>query len=170
MFLNLRLLHLQNNPIQYLPSWILNLDTLVHICANTMFCHGSGPARRVVESVQWPRNSTTQAAIDQRGAIPRYNKLGDLVAAKIREYLDLGGDWTVIADTLPPHLIERISLCPPLKAETQALRLKETNQVFVVERIPEGSLTRSAWRESPIAYIEGLVDPQYLPLYVPRRT
>jgi hypothetical protein len=134
-----------------------------------MFCHNSGPARPVVESAPWPRNSIGQSAIDQPKATPRWSKLGDLVAGKIREYVDLGGDWTVIADTLPPHLIQRISSCPPLKAEKQALQLKETNQVFVVEQIPDGSLARSPWRASPIAYIEGLADPRYLPLYVPRK-
>jgi hypothetical protein len=169
MFPNLRLLHLQNNPIQYLPSWILFLESLVHICGNTMFCHNSGPARPVVESVPWPPNSTSQPGIDQPKASPRWSKLGDLVAGKIREYLDLGGDWTVIEDTLPPHLVERISSCPPLKAETQALQLKETNQIFVVEKIPEGSLARSPWRVSPITYVEGLADPQHLPLYIPRK-
>jgi hypothetical protein len=169
MFVNLRLLHLQNNPIQYLPSWILDFDCLVHICANNMFCHNSGPVRPVVGSVEWPRNSTHQSSIDQPNAIPRSNKLSDLVAGRIREYLDLGGDWTVILDTLPPHLIERISSCPPLRAEKQALQLKETRQVFVVEKTPEGSLARSPWQASPIEYIESLVDPKYLPQYAPRK-
>ena len=150
-FPHLRLLHLQNNPIRFLPSWIINFPSLVHICANSMFCHNCGPSRTLVEKV-YPF---------------RCPKLVDLISAIIRQDLDEGGDWTVVAEALPPHLVDRISACPPLITEKQVVQFKETDQLFVIEKAKE-SLRGTRWKESPIAYVQGTEDSEFLPLYIPR--
>jgi hypothetical protein len=153
MMPNIRLLHLQNSPIQFLPSWMVSFKSLVHICASTMLCHHFGPSQTVVVEKKSPS---------------RCNKLVDLVAATIRQHLDRGGDWTVVVEALPRHLLERISSCPPLMTAKQTLQLKDTNQVFVVEMGTE-NLTGTPWKQAPIEYIEGAGDPQVLPLYRPRK-
>lgn len=148
MFPNLRALHLQNNPIQFLPSWIISFKSLTHICANTMFCFSGHSSRPFVE--------TTSTA--------RRRKFTDLIAAKLREYLHRGGDWTVIMEALPPHLTERIISCPPLHTEKQTLRLEAMRQLFVLEKV-HGNLQGTQWTDSSRGYVEGAADPRYLPLY-----
>jgi len=150
-FPNLRLLHLQNNPIQFLPSWIVKFSSLVHICANSMFCHSFGPSRTLGVRV-YPSRCTT---------------LVDLISANTRQHLDQGGDWTAVTEALPPHLVDRISTCPPLTTEKRAVQLKETDQLFVIEKFNE-SLRGTRWKEPPIEYVQGAEDPEFLPLYIPR--
>ena len=151
-FPHLRLLHLQNNPIQFLPSWIIKFPSLVHICANNMFCRSCGPSETPVERV-YPVRCT---------------KLVDLISAIIRQDVDEGGDWTVVSEALPPHLVDRISACPPLIMEKQVVQFKETDQLFVIENVKE-SLRGTRWKESPTAYVQGAGDPEFLPLYIPRK-
>src|SRR5947207_4034473 len=104
---NLQHLCIDNNRILYLPSWVLHMKSLNFISASSTPCYINQPTSRVDSQpffLQPPGESSSR---------PR---LVDLAAARIRDYIDKGGDWTDVQE-LPNHLLAKVASSYPSRSK-----------------------------------------------------
>lgn len=118
----LRSLRVLKNRIPYLPAWIIHMKHLHSIEAfETPFYleeHRTAILKLGMDVGSWPY---------------RTPRLVDLTISKINEFIDYGGDWTILLD-LPVHLLGRIRLQRAPIKEIQPLRLRFQDD-FLVEKV-----------------------------------
>ena len=80
----------------------------------------------------------------QVNPIVRIPRLVDIASSKIRDYIDKGGDWTVLQE-LPDHLLHKIASSHPSQpVETQILEFGY-NKTFIVEKVKAEELKGTRW-------------------------
>ena len=132
---NLRHLCIDNNHILYLPSWVVHMKSLGFISASSTPCYLSEPTSRV-DSRLLPLLSG-----EPNSSRPR---LVDLAAARIRDYIDKGGDWTELQD-LPNHLLAKVTSSYPSPPKEVQILLFCGQAAFVVERVGDEALVGTRW-------------------------
>lgn len=132
---NLQFLDISNSSIPYLPSWIIGLKSLRDIDANYTPC--------LIKT-----DSGLLSALPLRTFVANKNqmvrpRLADLVASRIRDYIDKGGDWTLLED-LPDHLMHKIASSYPSRfPEVQILKFH--GSFYVVEKVNLSHLVGTKW-------------------------
>jgi hypothetical protein len=132
---NLRHLCIDNNRILYLPSWVVHMKSLSFISASSTPCYLSEPTS-IVDSQPLPLLSPEPSSSRPR--------LVDLAAARIRDYIDKGGDWTDLQD-LPKHLLAKVTSSYPSQSKEVQILLFRGQAAFVVERVSDEALVGTQW-------------------------
>ena len=132
---NLRHLCIDNNRILYLPSWVIHMKSLNFISASSTPCYIPEPTSRVDSQpffILSPEPSS------------RRPRLVDLAAARIRDYIDKGGDWTDLQD-LPSHLLAKVTSSYPSRSKEVQILLFCSHAAFVVENVSDEALLGTRW-------------------------
>jgi hypothetical protein len=132
---NLRHLCIDNNRILYLPSWVLHMKSLRFISASSTPCYIAEPTSRIDSQPFFLLSP------EQSSSRPR---LIDLAAAKIRDYIDKGGDWTDLQD-LPNHLLAKVTTSYPLRPKEVQILLFCGQVALVVEKVSDEALLGTRW-------------------------
>jgi hypothetical protein len=133
---NLQILDISNSNIPYLPSWIITLKSLRHIKAHAAPCLIETEFGAFSALSSRPFSSANKDQMSR----PR---LADLAASRIRDYIDKGGDWTVLED-LPDHLMHKIKASYPSRSpEVQILKFHYS--FYIVEKVNVSHLVGTGW-------------------------
>lgn len=135
---NLDLLSIKYNSIIFLPLWIIFMKKLNIIQAD------ANPCYIPTEIGTYPKLSSRPFSLSPKHQIAQ-PPLVDLAAARIRDYIDKGGDWTPLVD-IPDHLMHKIaSTYPSRSTQVQILRFDHF-RYYVVENVNLELLKETKWR------------------------
>ena len=131
---NLRHLCIDNNRILYLPHWVIHMKNLSFISASSTPCYIAEPTSRVDSQTFFLSPETSS----------RRPRLVDLAAARIRDYIDKGGDWSELQD-LPSHLLAKITASYPSRSKEVQILFFCAQAAFVVEMVNDEALLGTRW-------------------------
>ena len=117
---------------------------------NLAFISASGAPCYITEPISRINSQPFFLVPEPKVSQPR---LVDLAAAKIRDYIDKGGDWTDLQN-LPNHLFQKVAASFPSRSTESQILLFNGQTAFVVERVDEHDLTGTLW--SLISRKEGI--------------